>query len=103
MATPSSGDLDGFAAEAARAIDRFGAEYRAYFERNNARQATPRIALDPMPRVILVPGLGLFGLGILVLLAVLYRREILRALRQLFVRADHAGRNSLPDKDDGPA
>lgn len=46
---------------------------------------------------------GLFGLGILVLLAVLYRREILRALRQLFVRADHAGRNSLPDKDDGPA
>ena len=63
VATPSSGDLDGFAAEAARAIDRFGAEYRAYFERNNARQATPRIALDPMPRVILVPGLGLFGLG----------------------------------------
>ena len=46
---------------------------------------------------------GLFGLGILVLLAVLYRRELLRALRQLFVRADHAGRNSLPDKDDGPA
>ena len=63
VATPSSDDLDGFAAEAARAIEQFGADYRAYFERNNGRQATPRIALDPMPRVILVPGLGLFGLG----------------------------------------
>ena len=46
---------------------------------------------------------GLLGLGILVLLAVLYRREIVPALRQLFVRADRAGRSSDPDKDDGPA
>ena len=63
VAAPSADDLNGFAAEAASAIDRFRADYAAYFERNNARQATPRIALDPMPRVILVPGLGLFGLG----------------------------------------
>ncbi|HYM01686.1 MAG TPA: SDR family NAD(P)-dependent oxidoreductase, partial [Stellaceae bacterium] len=33
------------------------------FTRHNARQTTPKTALDPMPRVVLVPGLGLFGLG----------------------------------------
>jgi rhamnose utilization protein RhaD (predicted bifunctional aldolase and dehydrogenase)/NAD(P)-dependent dehydrogenase (short-subunit alcohol dehydrogenase family) len=60
---PAADDLDGFKAAAAQAVDRFRADYDAYFERNNARQATPKIALDAMPRVILVPGLGLFGLG----------------------------------------
>src|SRR5207245_5258524 len=37
--------------------------YHAYFARHNARQHSPKRELDPMPRVILVPGLGLFGLG----------------------------------------
>ncbi len=60
---PAAGDLDGFKAEAARAFNRFAADYSAYFERTNARQATAKTALDPVPRVILVPGLGLFGLG----------------------------------------
>jgi rhamnose utilization protein RhaD (predicted bifunctional aldolase and dehydrogenase)/NAD(P)-dependent dehydrogenase (short-subunit alcohol dehydrogenase family) len=45
------------------AVDRFVAEYHAYFARHNARQETPKRELDPIPRVILVPGLGLFGLG----------------------------------------
>jgi rhamnose utilization protein RhaD (predicted bifunctional aldolase and dehydrogenase)/NAD(P)-dependent dehydrogenase (short-subunit alcohol dehydrogenase family) len=57
---------DGLAAwkEAVRgAVAAFVAEYRAYFARHNARQATPKRELDPMPRVVLVPGLGLFGLG----------------------------------------
>ena len=61
--TPRAADLDSFAADTERAIARFRDDYNAYFARNNARQATPRIALDRMPRVILVPGLGLFGLG----------------------------------------
>ena len=43
--------------------ERFVADYRAYFSRNNAGQATPKTMLDPLPRVILAPGLGLFGLG----------------------------------------
>ena len=42
--------------EAARdAAARFGENYHAYFTRNNAGQATPKKALDPLPRVILAP------------------------------------------------
>ncbi len=36
---------------------------RRYFARNNARIGGGRTMLDPLPRVVLVPGLGLFGLG----------------------------------------
>jgi rhamnose utilization protein RhaD (predicted bifunctional aldolase and dehydrogenase)/NAD(P)-dependent dehydrogenase (short-subunit alcohol dehydrogenase family) len=37
--------------------------YRAYFARQNARVEGTKRILDPLPRVALVPGLGLFGLG----------------------------------------
>ena len=37
-------------------------DYKAYFERNKAR-ASGAAMHDPAPRVVLVPGLGLFGLG----------------------------------------
>jgi rhamnose utilization protein RhaD (predicted bifunctional aldolase and dehydrogenase)/NAD(P)-dependent dehydrogenase (short-subunit alcohol dehydrogenase family) len=60
---PESGKLDIFKTAAREAVDKFVAEYHAYFARHNARQAVPKRELDPMPRVILVPGLGLFGLG----------------------------------------
>jgi rhamnose utilization protein RhaD (predicted bifunctional aldolase and dehydrogenase)/NAD(P)-dependent dehydrogenase (short-subunit alcohol dehydrogenase family) len=52
-----------FAEELRAAVQRYMAEYQAYFVRQNARQKTPKRQLDPMPRVVLVPGLGLFGLG----------------------------------------
>jgi rhamnose utilization protein RhaD (predicted bifunctional aldolase and dehydrogenase)/NAD(P)-dependent dehydrogenase (short-subunit alcohol dehydrogenase family) len=60
---PEAGRLDEFKNAARTAVDRFAADYHAYFARHNARQAVPKRELDPMPRVILVPGLGLFGLG----------------------------------------
>ena len=60
---PEPGKLDLFRSAVHDAVDRFVAEYHAYFARHNARQETPKRELDPMPRVILVPGLGLFGLG----------------------------------------
>jgi rhamnose utilization protein RhaD (predicted bifunctional aldolase and dehydrogenase)/NAD(P)-dependent dehydrogenase (short-subunit alcohol dehydrogenase family) len=41
----------------------FADRYATYFKRNNARVGGTRTMLDPAPRVILVPGLGLFGLG----------------------------------------
>jgi rhamnose utilization protein RhaD (predicted bifunctional aldolase and dehydrogenase) len=47
----------------ARAIDAFAADYAAYFERNAPRADEPKIMLDPMPRVALVRGLGLVGIG----------------------------------------
>jgi len=60
---PEPGKLELFKTAVREAVDTFVAEYHAYFARHNARQETPKRELDPMPRVILVPGLGLFGLG----------------------------------------
>ena len=60
---PDAGRLDEFAAAARGAVEAFVAEYHAYFARNNAAVGGIKRELDPAPRVILVPGLGLFGLG----------------------------------------
>jgi NAD(P)-dependent dehydrogenase (short-subunit alcohol dehydrogenase family) len=60
---PNAGQLDGFRQAVREAVGRFATEYHAYFARHNARQEVPKRELDAMPRVILVPGLGLFGLG----------------------------------------
>ena len=60
---PDAGQAAAFEAGARAALDAYGAAYESYFKRHNPRQATPKTMLDPMPRVILVPGLGLFGLG----------------------------------------
>ena len=60
---PDSGDLAAFRRGAAAAFEAFAERYQAYFARNNERQATKKIALDAVPRVILVPGVGLFGIG----------------------------------------
>jgi NAD(P)-dependent dehydrogenase (short-subunit alcohol dehydrogenase family) len=37
--------------------------YQKYFAHHNARVGGGKRELDPLPRVVLVPGLGLFGLG----------------------------------------
>ena len=51
------------AAPCATAAQAFVESYQAYFARNNARAGGIKKMLDPLPRVALVPGLGLFGLG----------------------------------------
>jgi rhamnose utilization protein RhaD (predicted bifunctional aldolase and dehydrogenase)/NAD(P)-dependent dehydrogenase (short-subunit alcohol dehydrogenase family) len=60
---PLAGKLDEFRAAAQAAVERYAADYRAYFARNNALQQPPKKPLDPLPRVLLVPGVGLFGVG----------------------------------------
>jgi rhamnose utilization protein RhaD (predicted bifunctional aldolase and dehydrogenase)/NAD(P)-dependent dehydrogenase (short-subunit alcohol dehydrogenase family) len=60
---PEDGKLGDFKNNVAAAVENFVAKYRAYFEANNARCGGAKKSLDPMPRVVLVPGLGLFGLG----------------------------------------
>jgi NAD(P)-dependent dehydrogenase (short-subunit alcohol dehydrogenase family) len=52
-----------FAAIARKAVADFAVRYRDYFARHSARLGGSRNKLDPLPRVVLVPGLGLFGLG----------------------------------------
>ncbi len=58
-----AGKLDAFAAAAREAVGNYQAGYRAYFERHNAKADPKKKALDLEPRVVLVPGVGLFGLG----------------------------------------
>jgi rhamnulose-1-phosphate aldolase/alcohol dehydrogenase len=60
---PEDGKLDTFKQAVEDAVNAFIANYKAYFERNNARCGGTKTMLDPLPRVALVPGLGLFGLG----------------------------------------
>jgi rhamnose utilization protein RhaD (predicted bifunctional aldolase and dehydrogenase)/NAD(P)-dependent dehydrogenase (short-subunit alcohol dehydrogenase family) len=60
---PEAGKDDDFRRAARKAVEAFIANYRGYFERNNARTGGRKTMLDPLPRVVLVPGLGLFGLG----------------------------------------
>jgi rhamnose utilization protein RhaD (predicted bifunctional aldolase and dehydrogenase)/NAD(P)-dependent dehydrogenase (short-subunit alcohol dehydrogenase family) len=60
---PEQGKTADFARAARAAVAAFIAHYRDYFARNNARCCGTKTMLDPLPRVVLVPGLGLFGLG----------------------------------------
>jgi NAD(P)-dependent dehydrogenase (short-subunit alcohol dehydrogenase family) len=60
---PARGKITDFKFEVARAVAEFTEKYKSYFGRNNARVGGTKRMLDPMPRVALVPGFGLFGLG----------------------------------------
>jgi rhamnose utilization protein RhaD (predicted bifunctional aldolase and dehydrogenase)/NAD(P)-dependent dehydrogenase (short-subunit alcohol dehydrogenase family) len=63
VAAPEDGALADFKTATRGAVAAFGERYLDYFARNNARVGRIKTMLDPMPRVVLVPGLGLFGLG----------------------------------------
>ncbi len=60
---PEPDALDDFAEEVRHAVAEYHAAYHAYFDRNNERLGGTRTELDPAPRLILVPGVGLFALG----------------------------------------
>jgi rhamnose utilization protein RhaD (predicted bifunctional aldolase and dehydrogenase)/NAD(P)-dependent dehydrogenase (short-subunit alcohol dehydrogenase family) len=60
---PEGSKLDAFKRTARDAADLFIAHYRNYFARHNKRVGGIKHELDPLPRVVLVRGLGLFGLG----------------------------------------
>src|SRR3954469_14864571 len=63
VAVPGNGELADFAASVRAAVASYADRYRDYFARNNARVGGIKTMLDPNPRVVLVPGVGLFGLG----------------------------------------
>ena len=62
LPAPEVGKLADFKSAAQAAARTFMDEYAAYFERHKTRANGASIH-DPLPRVALVPGLGLFGLG----------------------------------------
>ena len=63
VAAPEAAKTDEFKRAARAAAQAFVESYRAYFARNNARVGGIKRMIDPLPRVVLVPGCGLFGLG----------------------------------------
>ena len=60
---PASGELADFVSQVQEAVKDFSARYDAYFSRENARVGNTKSKLDASPRIVLVPGLGLFGIG----------------------------------------
>jgi len=63
LRAPEDARLDSFKRSTQRAVLVFAERYKDYFTRNNARVGSIKRMLDPLPRVALLPGLGLFGLG----------------------------------------
>lgn len=63
LPAPDAGQLADYAGKVREAVAAYVAEYTSYFETNNARDDVERTMLDPMPRLALVPGLGMFGFG----------------------------------------
>ena len=45
-------------------INNYVSEYEDYFERNSKLSKEEKKQLDPLPRLILIPGIGLIGLGL---------------------------------------
>ena len=60
---PEAGALPEFRGKTASAVSDYVVRYQNYFDRNNSRLEKPKSPLDPIPRIALVPGCGLFGIG----------------------------------------
>jgi len=61
--TPQAGKLDDFKRAAHEAVAAYIDSYKQYFAQHNARSGGHKKMVDPLPRIVLVPGLGLYGLG----------------------------------------
>ncbi|MEO8113851.1 MAG: bifunctional aldolase/short-chain dehydrogenase, partial [Phenylobacterium sp.] len=59
----AGGELHEWRLRADHALSGYIGAYQAYFQRNVGRFAGGKTALDPLPRVVAIPGLGLVGLG----------------------------------------
>ncbi|CCG40604.1 bifunctional aldolase/short-chain dehydrogenase [Magnetospirillum molischianum] len=60
---PTAEGLDGWVEAARDIIAAYEARYHDYFVANDRAKGGGRIELDPVARVAIVPGLGLFGIG----------------------------------------
>jgi len=60
VSTGSGRDAEALAGDIEHSVDAFAAEYTRYFEANRFPGA---VLLDPLPRVVLVPALGMFAAG----------------------------------------
>lgn len=63
LPAPEADKLDQWQVQAKTALASYAEAYNAYFTRNNQRLGGVKTELDRLPRVILIPGLGLYGIG----------------------------------------
>jgi rhamnose utilization protein RhaD (predicted bifunctional aldolase and dehydrogenase)/NAD(P)-dependent dehydrogenase (short-subunit alcohol dehydrogenase family) len=63
LPAPEAGKPDDFRRAAHQAVATYVDNYKVYFARHNARFGGIKKMVDPLPRIVLVPGLGLYGLG----------------------------------------
>jgi rhamnose utilization protein RhaD (predicted bifunctional aldolase and dehydrogenase)/NAD(P)-dependent dehydrogenase (short-subunit alcohol dehydrogenase family) len=63
LPAPDADKLETYAETVKTHVADYVADYTRYFEENDARDDVKRTMLDPMPRLLLVPGLGMFGFG----------------------------------------
>lgn len=96
---PAAGALDEFAAGMRAAADAFVRDYEAYFRRNDARAGGGFRMLDPVPRIVYVPGMGLFGVGRTAGEAAV-AADVAEATVDVITRAEGIGRFvALPEED----
>ena len=63
LPAPDADNLDAYAETVKTHVADYVADYTRYFEENDAHDDVKRTMLDPMPRLLLVPGLGMYGFG----------------------------------------
>ncbi|WP_420127508.1 bifunctional rhamnulose-1-phosphate aldolase/short-chain dehydrogenase [Longimicrobium sp.] len=88
-------DADGIARSFADALDRWRADYHAYVQRWRTDEATPEAA----PRIVLVPGIGMWTIGGTPKMAVLARDIYLHTLGIMAGAEAMGGYRSLPEGD----
>jgi rhamnulose-1-phosphate aldolase/alcohol dehydrogenase len=90
-----AGDADGFARAFAQALERWRADYAAYV----ARWRTDEPALEAAPRIVLVPGIGMWTLGRTPKAAVLARDIYLHTIGIMAGAEAMGGYRSLAEDD----
>jgi rhamnose utilization protein RhaD (predicted bifunctional aldolase and dehydrogenase)/NAD(P)-dependent dehydrogenase (short-subunit alcohol dehydrogenase family) len=63
LQAPLAGQLEAWVRDTQARMAAFVAQYHAYFVENNARVGGTKTALDPLPRAIVIPQLGLVAVG----------------------------------------
>ena len=60
---PFSKEVNAWTVSVENALSEYICEYENYFQRQNKRSGEQKKQLDPLPRLIAIPGIGLIGIG----------------------------------------
>ena len=63
VSAPDAENMEEFAKSVQASVVQYCDEYKDYFAAQNAKANPPKIMLDPIPRIVIVPGRGFFGVG----------------------------------------